>query len=61
MEEGIEHFMTLLGHKGNLNLVFKLNATCFKLNVDFLKLNTSLSKNECFFMLKIECEIYFQN
>ena len=61
MEEGIDCFMTLLGHQGNVDLVFKLNTICFKLDVVFFKTNMSLSKNECFFILKIECEIYFQN
>ena len=62
MEEGIiDCFMTLLDHQGNLDIVFKLNTICFKLNVIFLKPNTSLSKNKCFFMFKTEYEIYFQN
>ena len=60
MEEGIDCFMTLLGHQGNLDLVFKLNTICFKLNVVFLKLKTSLSKNECFSCLKLNVKFIFK-
>ena len=53
MEEWIDCFMALLGHQGNLGLVFKVNTICFKLNVYFLNWVRVYQKNNIFSCLKL--------